>query len=111
METSCWRMSPKVVGRSICERAVRAGDGESWSLSSDLKGAVLCREGRLLCVLKEDGIRANVNQSVVRMKKSKKSLWGGYRPTMYLFIKPEKREDMDRAFSSFFYAISSPTAF
>ena len=66
------------------------------------------REGRLLCVLKEDGTKTDVNQSVAWDEQIKKSLWEGYRQTMNLFLKPEKREDMDRVFSSFLYALCLP---
>lgn len=76
---------PRLWAGPSVRRAVRAGDGESWSLSSDLEGAVLCREGRLLCVLKEDGTRANVNWSVAHDEQIKEVPVGRLQ-TNYVFV-------------------------
>lgn len=70
-DTRTWECHPRSWAGPSLRSAVAAGDGEPWSLSSDLKRAVLGREGRLLCVFKKDVARTNVSQSVAKDERIK----------------------------------------
>lgn len=109
-DTRTWECHPRSWAGPSLRSAVAAGDGEPWSLSSDLKRAVLGREGRLLCVFKKDVARTNVSQSVAKDERIK-AVPGGWLcgDKLYTCLSNLRRERIwPRVFSFFIYALHLP---